>query len=54
MLISLDAAFRYFRFSATPGFKLGASFIGYVVILTDSLMVTFARSRNEVTTFGKF
>lgn len=42
---------------ATPGFKLGAFlvFIGYVVIsLTDKLDGYLARSRNEVTTFGKF
>lgn len=41
----------------TPGFKLGAFlvFIGYVVIsLTDKLDGYLARSRNEVTTFGKF
>ena len=40
-----------------PGFKLGAFlvFIGYVVIsLTDKLDGYLARSRNEVTTFGKF
>lgn len=42
---------------ATPVFKLGAFlvFIGYVVIsLTDKLDGYLARSRNEVTTFGKF
>ena len=42
---------------ATPGFKFGAFlvFIGYVVIsLTDKLDGYLARSRNEVTTFGKF
>ncbi len=42
---------------ATPGFKLGAFlvFIVYVVIsLTDKLDGYLARSRNEVTTFGKF
>ncbi len=42
---------------AKPGFKLGAFlvFIGYVVIsLTDKLDGYLARSRNEVTTFGKF
>ena len=42
---------------AIPGFKLGAFFvfIGYVVIsLTDKLDGYLARSRNEVTTFGKF
>lgn len=42
---------------ATPGCKLGAFlvFIGYVVIsLTDKLDGYLARSRNEVTTFGKF
>lgn len=42
---------------ATLGFKLGAFlvFIGYVVIsLTDKLDGYLARSRNEVTTFGKF
>ena len=42
---------------ATPGFKLGAFlvFIAYVVIsLTDKLDGYLARSRNEVTTFGKF
>ncbi|MFC2670159.1 CDP-diacylglycerol--glycerol-3-phosphate 3-phosphatidyltransferase [Lancefieldella parvula] len=42
---------------ATPGFKLGSFlvFIGYVVIsLTDKLDGYLARSRNEVTTFGKF
>ena len=42
---------------ATPGFHLGAFlvFIGYVVIsLTDKLDGYLARSRNEVTTFGKF
>ena len=41
----------------TPGFNLGAFlvFIGYVVIsLTDKLDGYLARSRNEVTTFGKF
>ena len=42
---------------ATPGFNLRAFlvFIGYVVIsLTDKLDGYLARSRNEVTTFGKF
>lgn len=42
---------------ATPGFKLGPFlvFIGYVAIsLTDKLDGYLARSRNEVTTFGKF
>ena len=42
---------------STPGFKLGAFlvFIVYVVIsLTDKLDGYLARSRNEVTTFGKF
>lgn len=42
---------------AIPGFKFGAFlvFIGYVVIsLTDKLDGYLARSRNEVTTFGKF
>ena len=42
---------------ATPGFKLGSFlvFIVYVVIsLTDKLDGYLARSRNEVTTFGKF
>ncbi len=42
---------------STPGFNLGAFlvFIGYVVIsLTDKLDGYLARSRNEVTTFGKF
>ena len=42
---------------AIPSFKLGAFlvFIGYVVIsLTDKLDGYLARSRNEVTTFGKF
>lgn len=42
---------------ATPGFNLGAFlvFIGYFVIsLTDKLDGYLARSRNEVTTFGKF
>lgn len=42
---------------AIPGFNLGAFlvFIGYVVIsLTDKLDGYLARSRNEVTTFGKF
>ena len=42
---------------ATPGFNLGAFivFMGYVVIsLTDKLDGYLARSRNEVTTFGKF
>lgn len=41
----------------TPGFNLGAFivFMGYVVIsLTDKLDGYLARSRNEVTTFGKF
>lgn len=41
----------------TSGFKLGAFivFLGYVVIsLTDKLDGYLARSRNEVTTFGKF
>lgn len=42
---------------AIPGFNLGAFivFMGYVVIsLTDKLDGYLARSRNEVTTFGKF
>lgn len=42
---------------ATPSFNLGAFlvFTGYVVIsLTDKLDGYLARSRNEVTTFGKF
>ena len=59
LLASLGAAFRCIsgRFSGNTCFKLGAFlvFIGYVVIsLTDKLDGYLARSRNEVTTFGKF